>query len=294
MPDPPKKVLSEQKPEEAVVEREASDSSDERQPTPQADEEQSTPSPAEADTDATANERLPSASETSSSNANPSVPTPTSPSLDSSNAAESNADNDAAIAAIIADDIREFDSVAPVEAQNELSLDPPREQDQQQDQQQEPQQEQLVPSTVSPNQPAEPAISLLLVQDPSNETRTAPVTHDAEPAVLGHEVRLPVDHVYYFIQIFNIEKQVLQTVGAFFSRNDESIKAAIRKRLEWPDKKDFVIWQRVDGTTVTAMSAGETFGVWKADGVCFIVGDKLNKDKYVTSNHGSIRSRGKC
>lgn len=290
MPDPPKKVPSEQKPEEAVVEREASDSSDERQPTPQADEEQSTPTPAETDTDATANERLPSASETSSSNANPSVPTPTSPSLDSSNAAESNADNDAAIAAIIADDIREFDSVAPVEARNELSLDPPPEQDQQQ----EPQQGQLVPSTVSPNQPAEPAISLLLVQEPSNETRTAPVTHDAEPAVLVPEVRLPVDHVYYFIQIFNVEKQVLQTVGAFFSRSDESIKAAIRKRLEWPDKKDFVIWQRVDGTTVTAVSAGETFGVWKADGVCFIVGDKLNKDKYVTSNHGSIRFRDKC
>lgn len=280
MPDPPKKAVSGQKPEEAVVERTGSEFSEERQPTAEVDEERTAPTPGEANTDVPANEQSPSEGETSSNNAEPSAPTPTSSTSDLPNVANLNSGNDA----INTNDVRELDSATPVQAQHGPSSDPPRALNQQQEPRHEPRQEQPVSSTDLPNplnQSTGPAISLLLVQEPPSENPIPPVTHDAEPAVNAPEIRLPVDHIYYFIQIFDTDKQVLKTVGAFFSRNDESVKAAIRKRLEWPDKEDFFIWQRVDGTTVTAIPAGETFGVCKADGVCIIVADKLNKDKYV-------------
>ncbi|KAF9889293.1 hypothetical protein FE257_007401 [Aspergillus nanangensis] len=98
------------------------------------------------------------------------------------------------------------------------------------------------------------------------------------------EISLPVEHVYYFIQIFDVEAQVLRTMGSFFSRKEENIKSAVRKHLQWAPNKDFQVWQRVDGTTVTTMSSAETFEVYVPDGTCFIVGDKLNKDKRAALN----------
>ncbi|GES66331.1 MATH and UCH domain protein [Aspergillus terreus] len=98
------------------------------------------------------------------------------------------------------------------------------------------------------------------------------------------EVLLPVEHVYYFIQLFDVEAQALRTVGSFFSRREENIKTAVRKHLQWPPMKDFQVWQRVDGTTVTTLSSAETFQIFVPDGTCFIIGDKLNKDRRAELN----------
>ncbi|KAE8155215.1 hypothetical protein BDV25DRAFT_38461 [Aspergillus avenaceus] len=160
-------------------------------------------------------------------------------------------DDDAAIAAIIADDIQRTESEDATNAAPEANE--------------------------APEQP------------PVLEVRTEPPVIENAATAPESEPLLPVDHVYYFIQIFDVEAQALRTVGSFFSQKTETIKAAIRKHLQWPPLKDFQVWQRVDGTTVTTMSSAETFEVYVPDGTCFIVGDKLNRDKRLKLNQaGSL------
>lgn len=100
------------------------------------------------------------------------------------------------------------------------------------------------------------------------------------PPVSRGPDRLPVRHVYYFVQAFDAESQVLRTVGSFFSRLCENIKSALRQHLHWTEDRDFLIWKRADGPAVTALASGETFeGVYIPDGACFIVRDKLSKER---------------
>ncbi|KAJ5664800.1 uncharacterized protein N7477_007248 [Penicillium maclennaniae] len=104
-----------------------------------------------------------------------------------------------------------------------------------------------------------------------------------EPAIASStepEVTLPVGHAYYFIQIFDADDQVLRTVGSFFSKLEANVKASIRKHLKWPIRRDFLMWKRVDGTTVTTVSPADNFlDVVVPHGSCLIVGDKLSKEK---------------
>ncbi|KAF7718202.1 Ubiquitin carboxyl-terminal hydrolase [Penicillium ucsense] len=90
----------------------------------------------------------------------------------------------------------------------------------------------------------------------------------------------PAGHAYYFIQIFDPDNQVLRTVGSFFSKLDANVKASIRKHMKWTIRRDFLLWKRVDGTTVTSVSPAETFGdAMLAHGSCIIIGDKITKEK---------------
>lgn len=102
------------------------------------------------------------------------------------------------------------------------------------------------------------------------------------PAPAELEKELPVSHAYYFVQIFDADKQVLRTVGSFFSQLETNVKASIRNHLQWPIQHDFLVWKRVDSTTVTTVSPAENFlDVVVPHGACIVVGDKLSKDKYV-------------
>ncbi|KAJ5104302.1 hypothetical protein NUU61_001649 [Penicillium alfredii] len=105
----------------------------------------------------------------------------------------------------------------------------------------------------------------------------------SEPTAEGRansDITLPVGHTYYFIQIFDADQQVLRTVGSFFSKLEANVNASIRKHLQWHIRRDFLLWKRVDGTTVTAVSPAENFcEVVVPHGACIIVGDKLSKDK---------------
>lgn len=96
----------------------------------------------------------------------------------------------------------------------------------------------------------------------------------------GSGVTLPVGHAYYFLQIFDADTQALRTVGSFFSKLEANVKASIRKHMQWPVCRDFVMWKRVDGTTITTVSPAENFmDVVVPHGSCIIVGDKLSRDK---------------
>lgn len=101
----------------------------------------------------------------------------------------------------------------------------------------------------------------------------------SEPPV-GPQASLPVGHAYYFIQFFDPENQALRTVGSFFSKLEANVKASVRKHMQWPIRRDFLMWKRVDGTTVTTVSPAETFlDVSVPHGSCIIIGDKLSKDR---------------
>lgn len=111
--------------------------------------------------------------------------------------------------------------------------------------------------------------------DQSGSSSQGSTETPAEPAVA-----LPVGHTYYFIQVFDADNQVLRTVGSFFSKLETNVKASIRKHMQWPIRRDFLMWKRVDGTTVTTISPAENFmDVVVPHGACIIVGDKLSKDK---------------
>ncbi|KAJ5775021.1 uncharacterized protein N7511_000032 [Penicillium nucicola] len=105
-------------------------------------------------------------------------------------------------------------------------------------------------------------------------------TESASLAPTESEVKLPVGHAYYFIQIFDADNQVLRTVGSFFSKLDSNVKASLRRHLKRGIRQDFLMWKRVDGANVTTVSPADTFeDVVVPHGACFIVGDKLTKDK---------------
>lgn len=112
---------------------------------------------------------------------------------------------------------------------------------------------------------------------PSNDS---PVSQDTPQSQPETEVKLPVGHTYYFIQMFDADNQVLRTVGSFFSKLDANVKASIRRHLQRPFRQDFLMWKRVDGAAVTTVSPADSFDdVVSPHGACFIVGDKLTKDK---------------
>jgi hypothetical protein len=115
---------------------------------------------------------------------------------------------------------------------------------------------------------------------PSDNGSSAPEV--APQAPVEPAVKLPVGHAYYFIQLFDADSQVLRTVGSFFSKLDANVKASIRRHLQRPIRQDFLMWKRVDGATVTAVSPADSFeDVVAPHGACFIVGDKLTKDRQV-------------
>ncbi|KAG5298661.1 MATH and UCH domain-containing protein [Histoplasma ohiense] len=99
---------------------------------------------------------------------------------------------------------------------------------------------------------------------------------------LTHQlVPLPAQ-VYYFVQIFDIEKQEFRVAGVFFSKRSSSIKASVRAALGWPDDKLFHLWHRVDGISILSISSNDRFNKIVSadrDGECFLVGEVLPKSQ---------------
>ncbi|KAB8264630.1 hypothetical protein BDV32DRAFT_117318 [Aspergillus pseudonomiae] len=253
MADPREVEVPQTKPEEAIFEREDSDSSDDQHSIAEVEAAQAGPSGTASRVDDTVQVVTTDASSEHSINVTENLGDGVAASLEMTHPEDdipNGAENDTVIAAIIAEDIQQMET--------EQSTDTPQTND-------------------VTNEPQ--SVEVSTESSPTDDTSAHPM--EPEPA-------LPVDHVYYFIQIFDVEAQALRTVGSFFSQKEETIKAAVRKHLQWPVSKDFQVWQRVDGTTVTTMSSAETFNVFVPDGTCFIVGDKMNKDKRLKLNQQGL------
>ncbi|KMP03494.1 hypothetical protein DIZ76_013124 [Coccidioides immitis] len=115
----------------------------------------------------------------------------------------------------------------------------------------------------------------------AEENNTDQATVDSNSTLPTSELVPPRSHVYYFIQRFDAEKQELNTVGTFFATKSETIKESIRTALGFEKNKQFLLWHRVDGISIVAISSVEIFDdiVGYTDGECFIVGDVIGKNE---------------
>nr|KMM67411.1 meichroacidin [Coccidioides posadasii RMSCC 3488] len=115
----------------------------------------------------------------------------------------------------------------------------------------------------------------------AEDNNTDQATVDSNSTLPISELVPPRSHVYYFIQRFDAEKQELNTIGTFFATKSETIKESIRTALGFEKNKQFLLWHRVDGISVVAISSVEIFDdiVGYTDGECFIVGDVIGKNE---------------
>ncbi|OAP59538.1 hypothetical protein AYL99_06836 [Fonsecaea erecta] len=63
----------------------------------------------------------------------------------------------------------------------------------------------------------------------------------------------PVDNVYGFIQMFDVDKQTFRVQGTFFARSEERVRDFVQRRFGYGPDKNFIAWRRhstVDGTVV--------------------------------------------
>lgn len=132
-------------------------------------------------------------------------------------------------------------------------------------------------------QPAQDTAQDTIMEDsPSDSHDTSadstPNTSTEAPADVPEAVPT-VPHVYYFIQTFDTEKQALKPAGAFVSSLSDNVMSEIRKNMGWEDNKDFLMWSRIDNTSVVTVSPSDTFSMSVGDGHCFVVGDRLNKEQ---------------
>ena len=85
--------------------------------------------------------------------------------------------------------------------------------------------------------------------------------------------------IYYFVQIFDAEKQELRLAGGFIAERISNIKGSIRKALGWDDGRDFLLWHRSEAASVTSVSGSQAFEnvvTYSNEGDCFVVGKNLN------------------
>ncbi|KAI9370520.1 hypothetical protein BJX61DRAFT_87752 [Aspergillus egyptiacus] len=276
--DPEPTVAINSKPEEAVVERASSETSEVVQEVP-----------------ATLGAEPGSSSHTSQDALNSEVTEPTAPATEQTSTIESNSESVTPTETSVEDSTQATVGYLQNEATEDLAR---------LDSASNPDTNAVVPAPSQERDPGQPSstdnhtVSSSTNADPmtppepqlyASDDQTEPNADDIESATPAEpEVALPVEHLYYFIQLFDIESQSLRTVGSFLSQRDETIKTAIRKHLEWPATKDFQVWQRVDGTTITTLASAEVFESHIPDGTCFIVGDKLNKDKRAKLNEAGL------
>jgi hypothetical protein len=169
--------------------------------------------------------------------------------------------NDAAIAAAIAEDVDQMDTEPHTSSAADEQVPVPNES------------QPAAQDTVMEDSPTSES------QDSSSQDATDSSVESSSSVETAPDVFKLAPHMYYFIQIFDMDKQLLRPAGAFFSALDVNIKSEIRKHLGWEESKDFLMWSRFDGTSITALSPGQTFSHSHGDGHCFIVGDKINKDQ---------------
>ncbi|EEP79172.1 predicted protein [Uncinocarpus reesii 1704] len=109
----------------------------------------------------------------------------------------------------------------------------------------------------------------------ADETRAEP-----DPAPVSELVPLN-SHVFYFIQEFDAQKQELRTLGTFFAKKSDIIKDSVRAALGYAGDKQFLLWHRVDGISISGVPSAEVFDnlVGYTDGECFIVGEVIGKNE---------------
>lgn len=219
-------------------------------------------------------------------------------------------DNDAAIAAVIANDLEEFENSQAMDAEPTpppeipaIPVPEPLSVPQLSEPSQPPQPEEPVPE-----EPTEPGYLTVNPYDtamdqtddsvPQSQTINANPGEEQQPegVVFGVEVvngalpsnpDPPVSHIYYFLQIFDANKQELRFAGRYFARSEDNVKDVLSRALKWPEDKSFSVWSRLQNEVRPIID--QSVNIRKAakgdDGCCFVVGEKLPKAEYVDPCH---------
>lgn len=209
-------------------------------------------------------------------------------------------ENDAAIAAVIANDLEEFESSQAMEAEptpppeipvvpvpeplsvSQISELPPP-----------PQPEEPMPeapadqenATLNPEDSAmDQTDDFVPVSLPANDNtreeqgdasrRDADADDPPEPP--------PVRHVYFFLQVFDADKQELRFTGRYFAEEEDNTKETLSRVLNWPEDKQFSVWGRFQNVMRTVDLSDE---IGRAaigqESYCLVVAEKLSKAEYV-------------
>jgi hypothetical protein len=69
----------------------------------------------------------------------------------------------------------------------------------------------------------------------------------------------PVNHVYGFLQLFDVDRQEFRVHGTFFAKIEENLREFLRKHLGYSSDKNFAVWRRKSPVDGSIVGADETF-----------------------------------
>ncbi|PGG98911.1 hypothetical protein GX51_06558 [Blastomyces parvus] len=160
-----------------------------------------------------------------------------------------------------------------------------------------PAREDSVMQDVAPGNPADVATNENTTAIPMVENEND--INEIAPQPLENRIHLPIrltSQVYYFVQIFDSEKQEFRFAGVFFGKRSNCIKPSVRAVIGWPEDKSFNLWHRVDCISISSISSKDRFNTLLAsdqDGECFIVEEVLPKSQCTKiSESGSFTRPG--
>ncbi|KIX07530.1 uncharacterized protein Z518_02183 [Rhinocladiella mackenziei CBS 650.93] len=111
----------------------------------------------------------------------------------------------------------------------------------------------------------------------SSENDTSQSAESSESAPASATQRQgPVDNVYGFIQIFEVDKQNFSVHDTFFARCDDKVRDFIRRRMGYDADKELNIWRRESVVDGSAIGPDDTFRDPKfVNGVDLIVSEPI-------------------
>jgi len=110
----------------------------------------------------------------------------------------------------------------------------------------------------------------------NQETTQTPQTED----ISAEQSQGPVDNVYGFIQVFDVDNQNFYVREAFFAKYDDKIKEFVRQRMGYDTDKAFDIWRRESVVDGAAMEDDDTFRDRRfINGCDLIVGEPISDAK---------------
>ncbi|KIV88468.1 hypothetical protein PV10_08151 [Exophiala mesophila] len=86
----------------------------------------------------------------------------------------------------------------------------------------------------------------------------------------------PVACTYVFLQFFDVENQTFRLIEAFFTKADDKVKDALRRKMGYPLDKQFEVWRRAETPVKCEVVADDE--CFEANSVTtYIIGDKKSE-----------------
>jgi hypothetical protein len=88
--------------------------------------------------------------------------------------------------------------------------------------------------------------------------------------------------VYFFLKRFDVNKQMLVGLGGYSANPNDKVDDVVRKSLELPEDKKFLLWEEVNLNLVKPVNLGRSFNHEKLpNGSILIIQDNISEKEYV-------------